>query len=395
MEIGGISLPANLPPEALAKQRKYQEAKTISEKIRALEEYIAAIPKHKGTEKLLMQLKRKLAKLKKEAETSSKRSGWSGVSFHVKKEGAGQVVLVGLTSTGKSELLKVLTGCNVEVGDYPFTTKRPEPGVTYYEDVPIQVVEVPALFEGASCGSRLGSQILSVIRNADVVALIVDLAMDIDYQMKMLMKELVNGKIYLNATPPPIEIEKTSGGGINVVGSNCLKDCKVDDIVNILRNHGIYNAIVKVFGPVTLQDFINTLEESITYKPALIIATKGDLPGTSGNYKKLMGKFGDMFRVVPVSSKKGKGLDLLKKTFFEMLNVVRVYTRDPAKGVSEKPIILKKPATVADVAKRIHKKFIKEFKFARIWRKSEKIEVMKVGLDFEVQDSDIIQIYTS
>ncbi len=388
-------MPANLPPEALAKQRKYQEAKTLTEKIRALEEYIAAIPKHKGTEKLLMQLKRKLAKLKAELESSSKRSGVGGVSFHVKKEGAGQIVLVGLTCVGKSELLNVLTGKSVEVGDYPFTTKLPEPGVTYYEDVPIQIVEVPALFEGASRGSRLGSQILSVIRNADVVALVIDLTADIKHQMRTLIEELKNGKIYLNMRPPPVEVEKTPGGGINVIGSSYLRDCSVGDVVSLLRDHGIYNAIVKIFGPVNLEDFTTVLEGSITYKPALIVATKGDLPGTSSNFEKLVEEFGSVFKVVPVSSKKQKGIEALKRTFFEMLDVVRVYTRDPAQGVSEKPIILKKPATVADVAKRIHRRFIKDFKFARVWRKSEKVEVLKVGLDFELQDLDIIQIYTS
>jgi len=388
-------LPANLPPEALAKQRKYQEAKTLTEKIRALEEYIAAIPKHKGTEKLLMQLKRKLAKLKTELETSSKRGSVGGVSFHVRKEGAGQVVLVGLTCAGKSELLNVLTGKNVEVGNYPFTTKRPEPGVTYYEDVPIQIVEVPALFDGASCGSRLGSQILSVIRNADVVALVIDLTADVNHQMKTLTKELKNGKIYLNMKPPPVEVEKTPGGGINVIGSNYLKDCGVEDVTSLLRNHGIYNAIVKIFGPVTLEDFVTVLEGGITYKPALIIATKGDLPGTSSNFEELVKEFGSMFKIVPVSSKKRKGIETLKKVLFEMFDVVRVYTRDPAQGVSEKPIVLKKPATVADVAKRIHRRFIKDFKFARVWRRSEKVEVLKVGLDFELQDMDIIQIYTS
>jgi len=388
-------LPANLPPEALAKQRKYQEAKTLTEKIRALEEYIAAIPKHKGTEKLLMQLKRKLAKLKAELESSSKRSGVGGVSFHVKKEGAGQIVLVGLTCVGKSELLNVLTGKSVEVGDYPFTTKRPEPGVTYYEDVPIQIVEVPALFEGASRGSRLGSQILSVIRNADVVALV--LTADINHQMRTLIEELKSGKIYLNMRPPPVEVEKTPGGGINIIGSSYLRDCSVEDVVSLLRDHGVYNAIVKIFGPVKLEDFTIVLEGGITYKPALIVATKGDLPGTSSNFEKLVKEFGSVFKVVPVSSKKRKGIDALKRTFFEMLDVVRVYTRDPSpsQGVSEKPIILKKPATVADVAKRIHRRFIKDFKFARVWRKSEKVEVLKVGLDFELRDLDIIQIYTS
>jgi len=395
MEIGGCILPANLPPEALAKQRKYQEAKTLTEKIRALEEYIAAIPKHKGTEKLLMQLKRKLAKLKAELETTSRRGGVSGASFHVKKEGAGQIVLVGLTSVGKSELLNVLTGKNVETGDYPFTTKRPEPGVTYYEDVPIQIVEVPALFEGASSGSRIGSQILSVIRNADVIALVIDLAADINHQMKTLIEELKNGKIYLNMKPPPIEVEKTPGGGINIIGSNHLKECSMEDIVSLLRNHGIYNAVVKIFGPVILEDFVTVLEGGITYKPALIIATKGDLPRTSRNFEKLVKEFGNRFKVIPVSSKKHKGIETLKKSFFEMLNVVRVYTRDPAQGKSKKPIVLKKPATVADIARRIHRRFIKEFKFARVWRKSEKVDVLKVGLDFELQDLDIIQIYTS
>jgi len=58
-------LPANLTPQYREAEARYRSAKTPEEKLKALEEMLATIPKHKGTEKLQAEIKQKISKLRK------------------------------------------------------------------------------------------------------------------------------------------------------------------------------------------------------------------------------------------------------------------------------------------------------------------------------------------
>lgn len=146
-------MPANLPPECCVLERKYFEAETVPEKIKALENYHAAIPKHKGTERLRAQIKRRISKLRLELEERKKqkaRMSLASGSYAVKKEGVGQVVILGASNAGKSSLLQTLTNASLAISDHPFTTTKPIPGMVIFEDVQIQLLEAPALYKGAS-----------------------------------------------------------------------------------------------------------------------------------------------------------------------------------------------------------------------------------------------------
>ncbi|RLF80534.1 GTP-binding protein, partial [Thermococci archaeon] len=191
-------MPTNVTAEYLAAEEEYRQAKTIPEKIRALEKMYATVPKHKGTEKLRLQIKRKLAELRKELEKQQSQRKGGGYSFSVKKEGAAQIVLAGLPNVGKSSLLNVLADIDVDVADYPFTTVEPIPGMMKHKDVQIQLVEVPGLIEGAALGKGMGTQLLSVIRNADAIAIVVDLSQDPVKQMEIILKEFERAGIKIN-----------------------------------------------------------------------------------------------------------------------------------------------------------------------------------------------------
>ncbi|MEM3586940.1 MAG: GTPase, partial [Candidatus Jordarchaeaceae archaeon] len=210
-------MPINLNPEAQVALRKLEEAETKEEKIAAIQELLQCMNKHKGTEKFENQLKKRLAKLKAELEKERLRKATAPSVFSVKKQGAGQVILVGLTNTGKSALLNYLTGTKARVDDYPFKTTRPEVGILDYNSVPIQIVEVPALFEGFG-SSENGPQVLSTIRNADSIVLVIDLSQDVLEQVKILLRELESAGILLNLNPPPVEIKRTGSGGIQLRG---------------------------------------------------------------------------------------------------------------------------------------------------------------------------------
>jgi len=135
-------MPANLPPQYHVAYQKYREARTIEEKISALKEMYAVMPKHKGTDKLQAEIKRKIAQLKEELEVQRKRGKGTGFTLP-KREGAGQVCLVGAPNSGKSSLLKCLTNAEPEIAEYPFTTKLPNIGMMPYEDIQIQIIDLP------------------------------------------------------------------------------------------------------------------------------------------------------------------------------------------------------------------------------------------------------------
>ena len=385
-------MPTNVTAEYLAAEEEYRNARTIAEKIRALENMYATVPKHKGTEKLRLQIKRRLAELRKELERQQAQRKGGGYSFSVKKEGAAQIVLAGLPNVGKSSLLRQLTGVDTDVADYPFTTVEPIPGMMTHKDVQIQMVEVPGLVEGAALGKGMGTQLLAVIRNADAIAIVVDLSQDPIRQMEIILKEFERAGIKVNKRRPRVEIKRTPAGGIVINGQENIKG-DISEVMRMLREERIHSAEITVKEPVTLEEFSDALDDSLVWRRAIIIANKGDAPGSKENYEKLVQVYGDRFKIVPVSAKRGINIDAVKDAIYELADIIRVFTKSPGEEPAYPPIALKKGATVLDVAKRIHKDFAKNFKYARVWGKSVKFPGQRVGADHVLEDGDIVEIH--
>ncbi|NLN06077.1 MAG: TGS domain-containing protein [Firmicutes bacterium] len=163
-------MPANLTPQYHAAEARYKKAGTPEEKLEALQEMLATIPKHKGTEKLQADIKRRLSQLREEAQQRKKQKGGYN-PFHVEKQGAGQVVLTGFPNTGKSALVATLTRAKVKVADFPFTTTIPASGMMPYEDILIQLVDTPPL-----TADDLPPGLAGTLRNADLLLLCIDLS---------------------------------------------------------------------------------------------------------------------------------------------------------------------------------------------------------------------------
>jgi len=383
-------MPANLPPEYFKAEEKYACARTLEEKILATEELIRAAPKHKGAEKLLKTLKTRLAKLRQELRKQQARRTGGGPSFAVKKEGAAQVAILGLPNSGKSTLLQRLTAAQLEVAPYPFTTREPVPGMMQFEDVQVQLVEVPAIVEGSSLGRGLGAQPLSVARNADTIALIVDLSADPIKQVETLTAELEAAGVKLNKPPPKLEISRRETGGIEIRGAEFFGGGEAE-LKRILQEHRIYNAGVDIKGPTTAEDVEEALDESIVYRRAMIIATKMDAQKASSNFIKLTHAYEKRFSIFLASSKEGRP-DELKKQIFENLNVVRVYTKRPDEKPAERPLMLRRGSTIADVAREVHKDFARNLKFARVWG-STRFPGQQVPRDYELRDKDVVELH--
>jgi uncharacterized protein len=164
-------MPANLTPQYMDAEKRFKAAQSVEDKITALEEMMATIPRHKGTEKLQAELKKKMSALRKDAEQSKK--GVRRESFVVEREGARQLALVGAPNAGKSRLVRALTHATPEVGDYPYTTRTPIPGMMVFENVRLQLVDLPPI-----SAEYTESWVPQIIRNADAVVWVFDLSDD-------------------------------------------------------------------------------------------------------------------------------------------------------------------------------------------------------------------------
>lgn len=160
-------MPANLSPDYLSAEREYRDATTHAEKVAALERMLATIPKHKGTEKLQADLRKRLSQARKESH--SKGAAHSQPFYLIEKDGAAQVLLAGPPNSGKSRLIASVTRARPAVADYPFTTRVPAPGMMSYENVHIQLVDMPPLDPGFS-----EPWTPQAVRHADASVLVLD-----------------------------------------------------------------------------------------------------------------------------------------------------------------------------------------------------------------------------
>ncbi len=375
-------MPANLPPEYFKAEQRYLQAKTIKERIEATQEMIRIAPKHKGTEKLLKVLKRRLAKLRKELEERerSRPRGGRGTGFAIKKEGCAQVAIVGLPNSGKSTLLRMLTSARPEVASYPFTTRVPVPGMMEYEDVQIQLIEIPAVVEGSSLGKGLGTQPLSVARNADAIALVIDASSDPQPQLRTLVEELEAMGVRLNRDPPKVSVQKRQEGGIDVIGANLIEGGE-EEIKRVLRERRIHNALVTVEGRISIEDLEEVLDGSLVYRHSFVILTKCD--SAEGEPERL-GPFPVIRAIGPIEE--------LKRKIFENLELIRVYTKRPNEKPSERPLVLRKGSTILHVARAIHRDFELKLRSARVWG-SAQFPGQRVPRDYVLRDGDVVELH--
>ena len=104
------------------------------------------------------------------------------------------VGIVGFPNSGKSTLLSVVSKAKPKIGDYPFTTIKPNLGVVpYKEDKSFILADIPGIIEGASKGKGLGLRFLRHIeRNSILLFLIPINSTNITKEFNLLLKELKN-----------------------------------------------------------------------------------------------------------------------------------------------------------------------------------------------------------
>jgi ribosome-interacting GTPase 1 len=389
-------MPANLPPDARKKWAEVEETKNPKQRIQRMEEFLSLVPKHKGTAKTCAQVKKRISALRKDIEAKKKKkAGKSGPKVFLEKEGAAQLVLISLTKAGKSSLLRAVTNAKVGVSSTPYATREPVPGIMDYEDLQFQIIEAPAIMPGAADGKAWGLQTLGIARNSDGLIILVDLSQDPVRQLTCILDEMNKARISTSKPKSKVEIDrKYMGAGLRIVVLGRLIDCSFKEVEKLLRDYNVNDAFVKIYGEATLSDIEEAVFQSMVFKPTIIVANKIDLEGAEGNLKLLKAYAGNKLPVIPVSTITGKGLDRLGETLFNTLGIMRIYTKEPnEREYSKKPFILRKGATIYDLAKAIHSDFRDNFSFAKVWSKRLVFSPQRVGLTFHLEDGDIVEIH--
>jgi small GTP-binding protein len=365
----------------------------LEDEIRAIEEEISGTPYNKATSKHIGRLKAKLARLKDEAVQRALKAGAGGEGFSVKKSGDATAVLVGFPSTGKSTLLNTLTGTRSEVASYAFTTVSVIPGALEHRGAKIQILDIPGMIAGAAMGKGRGKEVISVVRSADMIILLVDVWNEAHFDI--LIKELADAGVRINREKPDITIRKTAIGGVHVgsVGEIGMDD---EEIRAIMAEYRLVNAHVLIRGGATQEDLIDTMLGNRVYVPALLAVNKVDLVDVvtmRSIDEDLTGRFGE--RPLLISATSGYHIDELKDAIFDHLGFIRVYMK-PQGGPADlqEPMILRRNATIEDVCRKLHREFVEKFRYARIWGEAVKHPGQRVGLRYRVHDGDLVTVIT-
>lgn len=338
-------MPTNVTPEYKAADARYRAARTDEERLDALEEMGRTLNKHKGTEKLYADIKSRIKQLRTSLEKKGKAHGFS---VKVEREGAGQLVLLGAPNVGKSSVLAALTHATPDIADYPFTTHAPVPGMMMFEDVGIQLVDLPPV-----SAQHTESWLYSLVRNADAALLVFDAA----------------------AADPSADIESTRA----LCGEHHVPLCGRDEDMGVHAG-----------------------DPRLAPKRTILVGTHVDVPGAA-DIVVLLRDLYPAFEIVGVEAGpdvvegpvegRARRESPLPRLVFDMLSLLRVYSKAPGKEADRsKPFVFHRGATLHDFATRVHKDFAEKLAYARVWGEG-KFDAQRVHRDYALMDGDVIELH--
>ncbi len=357
------------------------------QKINELEEELKKTKYNKRTQHHIGLVKAKIARLKDKDE-QKKKGVKKGEGFSVKKSGDATVVLIGFPSVGKSTLLNKLTNAESKVAAYDFTTLTVIPGLLEYGGAKIQVLDVPGVIKGAAEGKGRGKEIFSVLRASDLVVVLLEV--NHPGNLKIIQNEVYEIGLRLNKKKPDVQIKRTAKGGINLILGTKLTNIQEKTVKAILNEFRITNADVVIRDDISEDELIDVIEANKVYVPSIVILNKTDLVKDKKLEQLKVALNPDLL----MSAEQGSGVEELKKMIFSRLNLIRIYCKQPGKKADvNEPIIFKEGATLKDVCDKLHRDFVKRFRFVRIWGSTKYPGLRIKRLDYEVKDKDVVELH--
>jgi len=359
-----------------------------NKQIKELQDELRKTKYNKATQGHIGIIKAKISQLKQKQESRvQKKTGKSTHGYSVRKSGDGTVLLLGFPSSGKSTLLNALTGAKSEVAAYAFTTVSVVPGMMEYKQAKIQILDVPGIVSGAASGKGRGREVLTVIQNADLVIIIIDV--NHPEHHPAILREVWEAQIRINKTKPEVYIKKKTKGGIQI-GKTVRIDVDDETIKKVLREFKVVNADVLIRSPIDIDSFIDCIEGNKKYVSSITCVSKADLANAATVEKVKKGLNADLV----ISAEKDLNINLLKELIFERLDFIRVYMKEPRKEADlDEPLIIFRNATIRDVCNKTHREFVSKFRFARVWGKSAKFPAQKIMLNHILKDKDMLEIH--
>jgi hypothetical protein len=359
----------------------------IEEQIKEVEDELAKTQYNKNTQHHIGRLKAKMARLKDEAEVRRSK-GPKTAGYAVRKSGNATVAIVGFPSVGKSTLLNQITNAQSAVAAYKFTTLTCVPGLMEYKGAKIQILDLPGLIKDASKGKGRGREVLSVVRSADLILLMIDV---FETNIQVLVEELKTANLRLNQRPADIVIAKKTRGGIIVNFTTKQSTLDEELVVEMMNEYGHTNADIVIREDIDEDQLIDYISGNRLFLPAIVAINKTDL--VQPDYLKLIEKRLKGWTLIPIAAEKGVGLDRLKEEMYKALRFIRIYMKPQGKDADMvEPLVIKDGSDIGMICDSIHRDFKKNFRYSQIWGKSARFPGQIVGLDHKVRDQDVVTI---
>jgi len=371
------------------KEQVERKKLTAQQKIKELEDEISTTKYNKKTQHAIGLMKAKLAMLKERAQKRSSIGKAKGDDrFSVRKTGDGVVVLLGFPSVGKSTLLNLLTNAKSAIASYAFTTLAVVPGLMKYNHAKIQILDVPGIVSGAASGSGRGKEVLGVVRNSDLILILVDAVYPEHY--KAILKEVYTTGVRMNKEKPDVTITKKDRGGVQV--GSTVKLTKIDKktVIDIAREMKLNNSEILIREDIDADELIEVIEDNKKYTKALTVVTKIDLV----DKERLDEICKEIKPDVLVSGATKEGINQLKKEIYDRLKLIRVFLKEVNKPADmDEPLIMFKGCTIKDVCEKLHRDFVDKFKFARVWGSSKFDGQLFKKTNRELKDKDVLELH--
>lgn len=380
-----MSKAAKSAPKDLDIQKKISG----NQKIKDLEDQIAKVKYNKATESAVGRMKAQLAKLKANEELRATKGRGPKDGFSVRKTGDGTAVLLGFPSVGKSTLLNALTGTESAVAAYAFTTLTVIPGLLKHRHAKIQILDVPGIVKGAAAGTGRGKEVLQVIRNADLIMIVIDVFHP--EHLDVLYQEIRDAGVRINARLPDVKIIKTSKGGIDIGTTVKMTHLDSQTVVEVLKEYKIINAQIVFREDITVDQLIDVIEANKAYVPAIKILNKIDMVDAA--YLEEMKRL--LQPDICISGHTKLNLEALKDLIFDRMTLMRVFLKEVNKKPDlEEPLIMTSGSSLKLLCEKLHRDFVDKFKYARIWGPSAKFDgQVKRDLSHVIKDGDIVELH--